>query len=157
MPTITERTRHRAKPSGRPPGPRDQLVRFCVVGLASTAAYVVLYLLFRTVLTAQAANVIALVVTAVGNTAANRRLTFGVRGAHRRAIHQVQGLVIFAVGLAVTSGALTVLHTVDSQPARVVELCVLVTASVVATLLRFLLFRVWVFSRPASGVVGATT
>ena len=41
---------------------------------------------------AQAANVVALLVTAVANTAANRRLTFGVRGRDGAARHQVQGL-----------------------------------------------------------------
>ena len=39
-------------------------------------------------------------VTAVANTAANRRLTFGVRGAAGRLRHQAQGLVVFAIGLA---------------------------------------------------------
>ena len=48
----------------------------------------------------------ALLVTAVGNTAPNRRLTFGVRGAANAGRHQAQGLVVFALGLALTSGSL---------------------------------------------------
>jgi len=57
------------------------LVRFALVGVASTLAYLVLYLAFRAPLGAQAANAISLLLTAVANTAANRRWTFEVRGA----------------------------------------------------------------------------
>ena len=55
---------------------------------------------------AQVANLVALLLTAVANTAANRRLTFGVRGRGGAARHQAQGLVVFALGLALTSGSL---------------------------------------------------
>ena len=64
----------RPRPTGR------QLVRFAVIGAASAAAYLLLYLLLRTVTGAQVANVVALVVTQVANTATNRRITFGLRG-----------------------------------------------------------------------------
>jgi hypothetical protein len=63
-----------------------QLLRFGVIGLASTLAYGVAYLLLRLVMGAQPANLLALLVTAVGNTAANRRFTFGVRGTDQVAI-----------------------------------------------------------------------
>ena len=59
---------------------------------------------------AQAANALSLLLTAVANTAANRRVTFGVRGRARAARHQVRGLIAFAIGLALTSGALAALH-----------------------------------------------
>ena len=49
---------------------------------------------------AQLANFLALALTAVGNTAANRRLTFGVRGRAGAARHQFQGFGIFLLGLA---------------------------------------------------------
>src|SRR5208282_2913926 len=45
-----------------------QIARFTVIGLASTIAYVVLFLLLRASMSAQAANVISLGVTAVANT-----------------------------------------------------------------------------------------
>ena len=48
---------------------------------------------------AQAANLLALLVTAVANTAANRRFTFGVRGRGSAARHQLQGLAVFGLGL----------------------------------------------------------
>ena len=61
------------------PGLFAQLARFCVVGVLSTAAYVVLYVVLRTGMPAQGANALALLATAVANTAVNRRVTFGVR------------------------------------------------------------------------------
>jgi uncharacterized membrane protein YedE/YeeE len=81
----------------------------------------------------------------VANTAANRRLTFGVRGAHNVARSQVEGLVVFGVGLALTSGALAALSAWDPDASRPVEIGVLIGANLLATIVRFLLFRAWVF------------
>src|SRR3954453_17330242 len=86
-----------------------QMVRFAAVGLAGLVAYLLLYAALRPVLPAQLANAIAMLVTAVANTTANRRLTFGVRGRANAARHQFQGLVVFAVGLAVTSASIAML------------------------------------------------
>jgi putative flippase GtrA len=130
-----------------PPDPRltHQLARFIVVGVASTVAYVLLYLLLRGVLPAQAANAISLLLTAVANTAVNRRVTFGIRGRQHAARHQVRGLIAFGIGLALTSGALAALHASVAQPGRAAELIVLIAANLTATLVRFLLYRGWVF------------
>jgi len=137
-----------AGPGGRPSGPggmASQLARFAAVGVASTAAFVLLYLLFRGVMTAQAANAASLLVTAIVNTAANRRFTFGIRGRAHAARHQLRGLIAFGAGLAVTSGALAGLHAVTAQPGRAAEVAVLVAANLTATVVRFLLYRAWVF------------
>ena len=122
-----------------------QLVSFGLIGVVSTLAYAVLYLALREVMPAQAANALSLLVTAVANTAANRRITFGVRDAGGRLRHQSQGLVVFALGLAVTSGSLILLRRYDPTASHGVELAVLIAASVIATLLRFVLFRAWIF------------
>jgi putative flippase GtrA len=136
---------------GVPAGLVAQLVRFAVIGVLSTLAYVVLFLLLRHTMPAQSANLTALLITAVANTAANRRLTFGVRGSGGAARAQLQGLVVFGLGLALTSGSLAVLTAVSAHPSRVVELLMLVAANAIATLLRFVLFRGWVFrARPSS-------
>jgi putative flippase GtrA len=127
--------------AGVPVGLPRQLVRFAAIGVASTLAYLVLYALLRIGLGPQAANLTALLVTAVANTAANRRLTFGVRGRERAARHHLHGLLIFAIGLALTSGSLTLLAAVAGNAPRVVELAVLTMANLVATLVRFLLLR----------------
>jgi putative flippase GtrA len=135
-----------------------QLGMFLVVGLASTVAYAVLYVLLRQGMSPLAANFTALLATAVANTAANRRFTFGVRGRRDAVRHQVQGLVIFGVGLAVTSGALWLLHAVGT-PNAAVEVTLLTLANLAVTVLRFVAMRVWVFVRspraPADGTAPA--
>ena len=123
-----------------------QLVRFAVVGAASTAAYALLFLVLRGPFGAQAANFAALLLTAIANTAANRRLTFGVRGPAGALRHQGQGLAVFALGWALTSGSLAVLTLAAPTAPRAAELTVLVVANLVATLVRFLLLRRWVFA-----------
>ncbi|WP_326704666.1 bifunctional glycosyltransferase family 2/GtrA family protein [Streptomyces cyaneofuscatus] len=130
-----------------------QLVGFCVVGVLSTLFYLALYSLFRLGVGPQLANGGALLVSAVANTAANRRLTFGVRGWRGAVRHQAQGLVVFAIGLALTSGSLAALGAATGSPSHSTELAVLITANLAATVLRFLLLRAWVFparARPDS-------
>jgi putative flippase GtrA len=123
----------------------QRLARFVAVGVASTLAYVLIYLVLRRGLAAQPANAISLLVTAIGNTAVNRRVTFGISGRRHALRHQLRGLIAFAAGLLVTSGALAMLHWITAQPGRTAELAVLLLASLVATLARFALYRSWVF------------
>ena len=132
-------------PSGAPAGLLGQLAVFAAIGVASTAAYVALFVLLRGGSTAQMANLLALLATAVVNTAANRRLTFGVRGRAGAGRAQLQGLLVFALGLALTSGALALVHAATARPTRTVEVAVLVGATAAATALRFVLLRTWVF------------
>jgi len=140
----------RAAPRGSgPAGWAGQLARFILVGLTCSAAYVLLYLLLRGSMGAQAANAISLLVTAIGNTALNRRLTFGIRGRAHAARHQARGLIAFGVGLALTSSGLAVLHAAAAQPGRSAELAVLISANLAATAVRFGLYRSWVFRGPA--------
>ncbi|SEE67866.1 Glycosyltransferase involved in cell wall bisynthesis [Streptomyces sp. 2112.3] len=131
--------------SGVPGGLARQLVGFCVVGGLSTLLYLGLYSAFRLGVGPQAANAVALLLSALANTAANRRLTFGVRGRDRAVRHQAQGLVVFAIGLALTSGSLAALAAAGGDASHGTELAVLVAANLAATVLRFLLFRAWVF------------
>jgi len=130
---------------GVPAGLTGQLLRFAAIGVASTLAYLGLYALLRLGFGPQWANFVALLLTAIANTAANRRLTFGVRGSTRAWRHQAQGLIVFGIGLALTSGSLAVLGALHSAPAKPVELAVLVIANLLATAVRFLLLRIWVF------------
>ena len=129
----------------------NQLVRFAAVGAVSTIAYLAIFVALRGAVSAQAANLIALLVTAVANTAVNRRLTFGIRGRDGAARAQIQGLVAFGLGLGLSSGALGLLHLLDPRPTRIAEVCFLVVANVLATLLRFVLFRTWVFRSQGGG------
>ncbi len=70
----------RTEPAGQRRRTVGQLIRFAGVGVVSTLAYSVIFLLLGIVLNSFVANTLALLITAVANTAANRRLTFGVRG-----------------------------------------------------------------------------
>lgn len=122
-----------------------QVLRFGLVGGASTIAFALLYLTLQAPFGAQQSNFLALLLTAVGNTAANRRFTFGIRGPVRLFTQQFQGLVVFLLAWTITSSSLTILHaiSVDAVPSH--ELLVLTGANVIATLLRFVLLRAWVF------------
>ena len=120
---------------------RRQLPSFAAIGVVSTLAYLGLFWVLRAVTGAIAANAVALGVTAVANTAANRRFTFGVTGRTGVWRQHLEGLVVFGLDLAVTTAALGLLAP-DGRPA---ELTVLVAANAAATLLRFVLLRSWVF------------
>jgi putative flippase GtrA len=122
-----------------------QAVRFGAIGVISTAAYVALFVAMQGWLGAQAANLIALLLTATGNTAANRRFTFGVAGRANVTRHHIEGLIVFAIALGITSGALGGLHVIVAAPHRWIELGVLVLANLLATAVRFVLLRGWVF------------
>jgi glycosyltransferase involved in cell wall biosynthesis len=123
----------------------SRVVRFAAVGVVSTLAYALLYLLLRIGLSADAANAVALAVTAVANTAANRRLTFGVRGRDQAVRHHLLGALVFFITLGLTSGALALLHALSPHPARLVEAAVLVVAGACATVTRFVVLSSWVF------------
>lgn len=147
-----------------PAGMARQLPAFAVIGVLSTLAQLVLFVLLRLFLGPLWANALSLVITTVGNTAANRRFTFGVTG-HRRALRQqLEGGAAFLLGLALSTGGLALLHAAAPGAGRVVEVAALVTANAVATLARFLLMRAWIFHprrlghhpvTPAAGTVAA--
>jgi putative flippase GtrA len=136
---------HPAPIPGVPPGLARQLTRFAAIGTASTLAYLGLYLLLRGPATAQGANALALLATAIANTAANRRLTFGHRGTTHATRHHLEGLAVYTLGLTLTAGSLATLTTITPHPTHTLELTTLITANLTATLLRFILMRAWVF------------
>lgn len=123
-------------------GGPGQVLRFIVVGLASTALYALLYLLFRQMLEPVAANVTALLLSTAVNTAANRRFTFGIAGHDGWVRHQVKGYAVLVLALAITTATAALLPATTS---RTVELAALTAANLFATLVRFVLFRVWIF------------
>ena len=125
------------------------VARFMGIGVLSTLAYALLFLMLRSPLGADGANALALALTAVGNTAANRRLTFGVRGRAGLLRQHAMGAIVFVLTLGLTTGALAVLHGLDGTPARPVELGVLIAASTAATVTRYVALKTWVFARPA--------
>jgi putative flippase GtrA len=125
----------------------SRIGRFAGVGVASTLAYALLFILLRAPLGPAAANALALAITAVANTAANRLVTFGVRGRTGLARHHALGACVYLLTVGLTSGALAVLSALDPHPARALEVAVLVTAGFAATVTRYVALRSWVFAR----------
>lgn len=121
-----------------------QAAMFGLIGIVSTLSYAVLYLALRHLTGALSANLLALLITAIGNTAANRRFSFGVRGQRDALRHQLQGLFVFAVGLAATSAAIAAL---PGDAGRSTEVAVLTAVNLTVTVLRFTAFKWWVFRR----------
>ncbi|MFC8731390.1 glycosyltransferase [Luteimicrobium sp. NPDC057192] len=124
----------------------NQILSFGVVGALCTVAYALLFLVLRGSVGPQWANFLALAVTAVLNTGLNRRHTFGIRGRAGAARHHGQGLLVFGLGWALTAGSLAVLHQAAPGASGFAQLVVLCVANLCATLLRFVLFRSWVFA-----------
>ena len=139
----------RRGPDRRVVGLPEQLMRFAAIRVMSTLAYVLLYSLLRVTVDAQIANLLSLLVTAVANTAANRRLTFGITRREGAVRHHVAGLIAFGIGLALTSGSLAALHWLAPYASHMAELTVLILANATATLLRFVILR-WVMN-PRAG------
>jgi len=139
---------------GVPLGMIGQLVRFAIIGVISTLAYILLYYVLHPMVGAQPANFFALLITAIGNTAANRAFTFGVRGKHDAARHQFQGLIIFGFGLLVTAGSLFALHRWDPAASKHEDLVVLIGANLIATLMRFVGLR-FVFRKAGAAEAAA--
>ncbi len=127
------------------------VARFLAIGVASTLAYAALFLALRGWLGAGAANALALAITAVANTQANRHFTFRIRGRAGLMRQQAAGALVYVVALGLTDGALGVLARVDPHHSRALEVAVLVTASAFATVSRYFALRSWVFARRVRG------
>jgi putative flippase GtrA len=127
-------------------GLRRQAGWFTVIGVAATGTYLLLYLALRQLLSPQPANYLAWAITAILDTAANRRWTFDATCRVSQVRAQIEGLLIFVVSLVSTSLALAVLDAWVTDPGRPLETAALVGANLVAGLLRFELLRRWVFA-----------
>ena len=132
-----------------------ELSRFALIGVASTVLYLLLFLVLRAAMPALAANAAALALSAVANTAANRRFTFGRRGREGLFTHHFQGLVVFGLCLGLTTAALAGLGALAPGASQAVEVAVLVLANLATTLLRYFLLRLWVFGPRGAGAEGA--
>jgi hypothetical protein len=90
------------------------------------------------------ADVVALLVCAFANTAANRRLTFALRGRAGRVRHYAAGTALGLLPLGLTLAAIAVLGALGIT-SLLVTLVTLTAANLLATTARFLLLRNWVF------------
>lgn len=122
-----------------------QLGRFAAVGVLSTLAYAGLFWLLREVFPATVSNSIALVVTSVANTAANRRVTFGVRGSDRLLRDHAGGMAAFVIALVLTNFAILLLGALAPGASPRAEIAVLMGVNAIATAARFLILRTLLF------------
>jgi putative flippase GtrA len=122
------------------------LVRFVLIGILSTLAYALGYLLLRGPLGPVGANALSLALTAVANTQANRHFTFKIRGRQGLVRQHAAGAFVYLLALGLTEGALEVLTRLVTRPPRALEVVVLVAASVLATVTRYAALRTWVFA-----------
>lgn len=124
----------------------NQVLRFCVVGVICTVAQALLFWWWAGPMGSIMANTLSLATTAVLNTGLNRGFTFGVKGRANLARHHTQGLIVFLLAWAITSGSLALLHVMAPGATRAVELAVVIVGNLVATVLRFTLLKHWVFA-----------
>ncbi|QIM22148.1 GtrA family protein [Phycicoccus sp. HDW14] len=123
-----------------------ELVAFGAVGIASTVVHLGGFVLLRQALgSPQVANSVALLVAAVANTWANRRWTFGITGREGAVRHQVQGLLVFALTLGMTSGGLALLGALAPGSPTWLETGVVAVTTVAATAVKYVAMRWWVF------------
>jgi putative flippase GtrA len=130
-------------------GTLRQIISFGAIGIVSTLAYVLIYALLRGAMPAAAANAVALLVTAVGNTAANRRLTFEVQGRDGLARDHAAGLVALGIALAITTAAVAAMDILMPHRGRIAEIGVLVAANGLSTVIRFAFLRTAIDHRPS--------
>ena len=123
------------------------VLRFLCVGLGSTGLHLGLFAALVPVLPAsQLANLVALVVATVANTAVNRRWTFGVRGARSAGRHHLQALLLFALTWSSSAGALWALHSLSHRPPVLVQTVVVGASMAGSTVVRYLGMRTWIFT-----------
>jgi putative flippase GtrA len=125
-----------------------QVRSFAAIGIVSTLGYIACYSALRLALPATVANALSLVLTAIGNTAANRRFTFLAHRNGAAGRDHLGGLAAFGIALGLTTFAIAAVHLVAPGAGRLIELIALVFANLVATTVRFLLLRAWI--RPLS-------
>jgi glycosyltransferase involved in cell wall biosynthesis len=124
---------------------QTRLARFMTIGAGSTLAYALLFVALAGMIGSRGANIAALTITAVANTAANRRFTFGVRGRRRVVRDHLGGLLVYLIALALTDFSLVLLHRLDARPPRLLEVTALVLASLCATAARYVGMTTWLF------------
>jgi len=136
---------------GYEPDLASQLVRFASIGVVSTLVFALLFWLLVEPLGPWLADIVALGVCTVANTAANRRLTFATHGRAGRTRHYLGGLALAAMPLVLTLVTLVVLEGMGVTAVGV-QLLALTGANLLAAVGRFVLLRRWVFgpvSRPS--------
>lgn len=122
-----------------------QVLRFACVGGASTVLHLGMFAVLHRSLNAQVANLLALVLATLANTAANRQWTFGQGGFQGMARQHLQALSVFLLTWGASAGALAALPLVWHDPSTLVSTVAVGTSMVASTVVRFLAMRHWIF------------
>jgi putative flippase GtrA len=121
-----------------------QLARFASIGVVSTLLFAALVAVLARPFGFLLADLVALGVCSVANTAANRRLTFSLQGRPGRTRQYAGGLALAALPVGSTLVALAALE-VAGVGGLAVRVTVLAAASAAAAIGRFVALRRWVF------------
>jgi glycosyltransferase involved in cell wall biosynthesis len=117
-----------------------QGTRYAGVGVVSTVAYLVIFLVLRGDLGMYAANVAALALSTVGNTIAHARFTFGPRGGLRMRQAAIAGGTSFVTAIALTSLAL-IAEELLGAASSVTEALAILLGTVVAGFVELVMLR----------------
>jgi len=120
-----------------------ELARFAGVGVVSTVAYALLFLLLRPVVGVLVANAAALALCTAANTAAHGRITFGAEEpVPTRTRVLGNGVVLLTTAVLTTVALAVALATGGGAGAQVVAI---VAGTAVAALVRFVVLKAWIF------------
>ena len=121
-----------------------QVLRYAIVGGLGTATNALIYLVLRTCVDAVPANLVALVLSTVASTEANRRFTFGGAAVrHWRNYVQNGGTMLFYAFYSST--VLLIVAALVDTPSPTLEATCVAAASLLGGTCRFLVMRYWVF------------
>jgi putative flippase GtrA len=135
--TISLPSSPRSVPTSRlKPGRSGQLLHFAGVGAVSTVTFAVLFALLYGSVGAVGADVLALMLCALGNLAANRRFTLTDRGSAGRRGYYAKGLTLSLLPLATTLAALAA-TSASGVFGLGVDLAVITVANLGASAARF--------------------
>lgn len=147
---MTTETCQRVETLTAPRRLKSQLLRFAGIGVASTALNLLLFALLDQVMGRQVANLVALVLCTVLNTAANRFFTFGVRGSQGHLRVQLQSLALLAVTWVATALGLVMLHHLAPGASTGWATLTVAAGNAIATVVRFVLLRRWMAPAPTA-------
>jgi putative flippase GtrA len=142
-------------PAGRGPSGHEQrhpllvqLARYAVIGGLGTLVNAVIFLLLRTWWDTIPANLVALVLSTVVSTEANRRFTFEGAEVHWLRSHVQSGGTVLFYAFYSSTVLMLLAATIDS-PTALEQTVAVAVASVLGGLGRFLVLRYWVFEPDA--------
>lgn len=121
-----------------------QVLRYMVIGGLGTAVNALIYLVLRTWIDPLPANLVAVVLSTIASTEANRRFTFGGAAVrHWRYYVQNGGTMLFYAFYS--SVVLLIVAALVDHPSPRLEAACVATASLLGGTCRFLVMRYWVF------------